>query len=124
MSFIRRSARALLGLALLAVVALVAAFVVVLSTATVDERRPADAGEVAKAVGGLRAAADERAQAIGLVHTLAEQGLRTVAVASKPWAAPMPGYALAMSGLEPFANTVDARAPSIQICTCTEADES
>jgi len=43
MSFIRRSARALLGLALLAAVALVAAFVVVLSTATVDERRPADA---------------------------------------------------------------------------------
>ena len=43
MSFIRRSARAFLGLALLAAVALVVAFVVVLSTATVDERQPADA---------------------------------------------------------------------------------
>ena len=28
---------------------------------------------------------DERAQAIGRVHALAEQGLRTVAVASRPW---------------------------------------
>jgi uncharacterized SAM-binding protein YcdF (DUF218 family) len=43
MKILRRSARALLGLALLAAVALVAAFVVVLTTATVDERRPADA---------------------------------------------------------------------------------
>ena len=43
MSIIRRLARAFLGLALLAAVALVVAFVVVLSTATVDERRPADA---------------------------------------------------------------------------------
>lgn len=43
MKLIRRSARALLGLALLAAVALVAAFVVVLATATVDERQPADA---------------------------------------------------------------------------------
>ena len=43
MKFIRRVFRAVLGLALLAAVALVAAFVVVLTTATVDERRPADA---------------------------------------------------------------------------------
>jgi len=43
MNVIRRSARALLGLALLAAVAFVAAFVVVLTTSTVDERRPADA---------------------------------------------------------------------------------
>jgi len=43
MKFIRNLARALLGLALLAAVALVAAFIVVLTTATVDERRPADA---------------------------------------------------------------------------------
>jgi uncharacterized SAM-binding protein YcdF (DUF218 family) len=43
MSILRRAARAFLGLVLLAAVALVAAFVVVLSTATVDERRPADA---------------------------------------------------------------------------------
>ena len=43
MKFIRRVFRAVLGLALLAAVALVAAFVVVLTPATVDERRPADA---------------------------------------------------------------------------------
>lgn len=43
MKFLRRSARALFGLALLAAVAFVSAFVVVLTTATVDERRPAGA---------------------------------------------------------------------------------
>ncbi len=43
MKLIRRLVRAVLGLSLLALVALVAAFVVVLTTSTVDERRPADA---------------------------------------------------------------------------------
>jgi len=43
MSVIRRPVRTLLGLALLAAVVFVAAFVVVLTTSTVDERRPADA---------------------------------------------------------------------------------
>ena len=43
MKLLRRSARVLLGLALLAVAILLSAFVVVLTTSTVDERRPADA---------------------------------------------------------------------------------
>ncbi len=43
MKFLRRAARVVLGLALLAVAAFLSAFIVVLTTATVDERRPADA---------------------------------------------------------------------------------
>ena len=43
MKLLRRAARVVLGLALLAVAAFLSAFIVVLTTATVDERRPADA---------------------------------------------------------------------------------